>query len=161
MEVLRAHGMSPEDDKNFSLLRLLNADVISNPHVLYVGLREHEPVHWDPYMHAWVVTSYPEVKKVLMEYSADRTLPPSYLDRVGLSFMRPFSEIMQQQMMFMDGALHARLRSICSAAFTPSKIEDLRGVIESIADELLEKVDRRGNMDMIADFANPLPAIVT
>ena len=31
------------------------------------ALREHDPVYWDPYMHAWVVTSYPEVVTVLDE----------------------------------------------------------------------------------------------
>ena len=53
-------------------------------HQLWRALREHDPVHWDPYMHAWVVTSYPEVVTVLMNYSADRTPPPAYLDRLGL-----------------------------------------------------------------------------
>jgi cytochrome P450 len=57
--------------------------------------------------------------------------------------------------------MHSRLRAICAAAFTPRRVEELRGVIESIADELIDKVIASGRMDMIADFANPLPAIVT
>jgi pimeloyl-[acyl-carrier protein] synthase len=161
MEELQTYEMSPGDERNLSLLRLLNQDVISNPHVLYRSLRELEPVHWDAYMHAWVVTSYSEVMTVLMEYSAERTPSPAYLERLGLSFMKPFAEIMLKQMMFMDGAMHARLRSICSAAFTPRKVEELKSTIESVANELLDKVCHRGHMDMIADFANPLPAIVT
>jgi pimeloyl-[acyl-carrier protein] synthase len=159
-------GFSPSDvveanDKNLSLLRMLDSHVLAHPHVLYRALREYDPVHWDPYMHAWVVTSYPEVVTVLMNYSADRTPPPAYLDRLGLSFMKPFAELMLKQMMFMDGAMHARLRGICSAAFTPRRIEELRNVIEGIANELIDKVIARGRMDMIADFANQLPAIVT
>jgi cytochrome P450 len=112
-------------------------------------------------MHAWVVTSYPEVVMVLMNYSADRTPRPDYLDQLGLSLMKPFSEVMLQQMMFMDGAKHSRLRGICAAAFTPRRVEELCSVIESIADQLIDKVIASGRMDMIADFANPLPAIVT
>jgi hypothetical protein len=112
-------------------------------------------------MHAWVVTSYPEVVTVLKNYSADRTPQPAYLDQLGLSLMKPFAEVMLQQMMFMDGAMHARLRNICAAAFTPRRVEELRAVIESIADELIDKVIASGRLDMIADFANPLPAIVT
>ncbi len=49
------------DSEDLSLLRLLNPEVLADPHALYRALREHDPVHWDPYMHAWVVTSYPEV----------------------------------------------------------------------------------------------------
>lgn len=150
-----------ENDKNLSLLRMLTPQVLADPHSLYRELRDYDPVHWDPYMHAWVATSYPEVVTVLMSCSADRTPPPAYLDRLGLSFMKPFAEVMLKQMMFMDGARHARLRGICSAAFTPRRVESLRNAIEEIANELIDKVIERGRMDMIADFANPLPAIVT
>jgi pimeloyl-[acyl-carrier protein] synthase len=149
------------NDENLSLLRMLNPDVLADPYAHYRALREYDPVHWDPYMHAWVVTSYPEAVTVLMNYSADRTPAPAYLDRLGLSFMKPFAEVMMRQMMFMDGASHARLRGICSAAFTPRRVEGLRTAIGSMADELIDKVVASGKMDMIADFANPLPAIVT
>jgi len=161
IELPGAKSTAQENSERLSLLRMLNPDVLANPHALYHALREHDPVHWDPYMHAWVVTSYPDVITVLMNYSADRTPAPDYLDRLGLSFMKPFAEIMLQQMMFMDGAMHSRLRGICAAAFTPRRVEELRGVIESIADELIDKVISSGRMDMIADFSNPLPAIVT
>src|SRR5580658_9756676 len=149
------------DSENLSLLRLLNPEVLAEPHALYRTLRELSPVHWDPYMHAWVVTSYAEAVTVLKDFSADRTPPLAYLDQLGLSLMKPFAEVMLQQMMFMDGASHSRLRGICAAAFTPRRVEELRGVIESIADELIDRVIPAGRMDMIADFANPLPAIVT
>jgi cytochrome P450 len=161
MRLSPAGGVEEANNENLSLLRLLNPEVLSNPYALYRALREYDPVHWDPYMHAWVVTSYPEVVTVLKNYSADRTPQPAYLDQLGLSLMKPFAEVMLQQMMFMDGAMHARLRNICAAAFTPRRVEELRAVIESIADELIDKVIASGRLDMIADFANPLPAIVT
>ena len=149
------------NDKNLSLLRMLSPEIRQDPHRLYRVLREYDPVHWDPYMHAWVVTTYPEVITVLMECSADRTPPPAFLDELGLSFMKPFAEVMLKQMMFMDGAMHSRLRSICAAAFTPKRAESLREAIAETADELIDNVIERGSMDMVADFANALPAIVT
>jgi pimeloyl-[acyl-carrier protein] synthase len=150
-----------QSDRRLSLLRMLEPEVLAAPHLHYRALREYDPVHWDPYMHAWVVTAYPEAVTVLMNYSADRTPAPAHLDTLGLSFMKPFAEVMLQQMMFMDGAAHARLRSICASAFTPRRVEELRNVIASIADELLDHVIVSGRMDLIADFASPLPAIVT
>jgi cytochrome P450 len=161
MNAFTAGAVAEVDDERLSLLRLLNPAVLADPHAIFRELRQSDPVHWDPYMHAWVVTSYAEAMTVLMNYSADRTPPPAYLDRLGLSFMKPFSEVMLQQMMFMDGAMHARLRGICSAAFTPRRVEGLRTDIESVANELIDKVIEHGHMDMIHDFANPLPAIVT
>ena len=148
-------------DNKLSLLRMLDPEVLTAPFEHYHALREYDPVHWDPFMHAWVVTSYPEAVTVLMQYSADRTPAPAHLDRLGLSFMKPFAEVMLQQMMFMDDAMHSRLRSLCAAAFTPRRVEELRGVIETIANELIDKIITKGRMDLLADFANPLPAIVT
>jgi pimeloyl-[acyl-carrier protein] synthase len=166
MEPIVIQGLSDSppseaNDRDLSLLRMLDAEVLAEPHAHYRVLREYDPVHWDPYMHAWVVTSYPEAVWVLMNCSADRTPRPAHLEQLGLSFMSPFSEVMLQQMMFMDGAAHTRLRSICAAAFTPRRVEGLRDAIRTVADELLDKVIGCGEMDMIADFANPLPAIVT
>ncbi len=109
-------------------------------------------------MHAWVVTSYQSVITVLTNYSADRTPAPDYLDRLGLSLMRPFAEVMLQQMMFMDGAMHSRLRDMCGGIHS-AQDRGATAVIESIANDLLTRSSLR--MDMIADFANPLPAIVT
>jgi len=161
MPVSRAGLTGEASDEQLSLLRLLDPDVSSDPHMLYRILREQDPVHWDPYMHAWVVTSYAEVITVVMNYSADRTPTPEYLDRLGLAFMKPFAEMMLQQMLFMDAPMHARLRGLCSVAFTPRKVEALRSVVQSIADDLLDKVVEQGSLDMISDFASPLPAIVT
>jgi pimeloyl-[acyl-carrier protein] synthase len=147
--------------EELSLLRLLDEDVLAHPHTLYHAMRSHDPVHWDPYMHAWVVTGYQDVITVLMNYSSDRTPPLDYLDRLGLSFMKPFAEMMLQQMLFMDAPMHARLRSLCSVAFTPRKVEQLRGSIQCIADELIDQVIAAGQLDAVEDYANPLPAIVT
>jgi pimeloyl-[acyl-carrier protein] synthase len=150
----------PPENANDERLSLLNPTALADPYRLYRELREQDPVHWDPYMHAWVVTSYSEVATVLTHYSAARAPSADYLDRLGLSFMKPFAEMMSQQMLFMDGAKHTRLRSICSAAFTPQRVERLRAVIESVADELIDQVISSGYMDVIADFANSFPAIV-
>jgi pimeloyl-[acyl-carrier protein] synthase len=149
------------NDDSLSLLKLLEPGLSEDPYVLYRALRERDPVHWDPYMHAWVVTSYPEVINVLTNYSADRAPAAEYLDRLDLSFMKPFAEMMRQQMLFMDAPMHARLRGICSAAFTPRRVDAMRAAIESIANELIDNVISSGRMDMISDFAGPLPAIVT
>ena len=48
-----------------SLSNLLDPDVLANPYPLYQLLREEDPVHWDPYLHAWIVTRYEDVITVL------------------------------------------------------------------------------------------------
>jgi pimeloyl-[acyl-carrier protein] synthase len=155
------HGVHGAIDKRLSLLRILAPENLSDPHCLYRGLREYDPVHWDPYLHAWVVTTYAEAVEVLMHFSADRTPQRSYLEQKALSSLLPFAEMMSDQMMFMDGARHATLRSLCSAVFTPRKVQELRSEIEAIANGLIDPFIESGQIDMVADFASPLPAIIT
>ncbi len=64
-------------------------------------------------------------------------------------------------MIFMDAPAHTRLRSLCAGAFTPARAELLRRHIQEITDRLLGAVLENGRMDLIADFANLLPSIVT
>jgi hypothetical protein len=153
--------MQSATDKDLSLLRLLSPEVLVHPHVLYRALREYDPVHWDPYMHAWVVTTYHEAVQVLSDFSSERIPSVADLERLGLNVMSPFSDMMRMQMMFMDGAKHKQLRGICSSAFMPNRVEKLRQEIESIANGLLDAVSAKGQLDLVADFADPLPSTVT
>ena len=59
-----------------SLYQLLDPEVLANPYPLYARLRTEAPVHWDPYLHAWVVTRYADVITVLHHFSANRTPTP-------------------------------------------------------------------------------------
>jgi cytochrome P450 len=144
-----------------SLYRLLDPEVLANPYPLYKRLRTEDPVHWDSFLHTWVVTRYPDVVQVLHHFSANRTPTPEQLSAMNLSAMNPIAKVMVRQMLFMDPPDHTRLRGLASAAFTPRRVEGLRSHIQDIADHLIDKVIAQGRMDLIADFAAPLPAIVT
>ena len=111
------------------------------------------PVHWDPFLHAWVVTRYEDVLRVLLQFSADRTPTPEQLTAMDLAQMNPIAQVMVKQMLFMDAPAHTRLRTLASAAFTPARVEVLRQHIQEIADNLLDTVIAQGEVDVIADFA--------
>src|ERR1700676_2307577 len=102
-----------------SLYLLLDPEVLANPYPLYHRLRTEDPVHWDIFLHAWVVTRYSDVIKVLHDFSADRTPTPEQLTMMGLAALNPIAQVMVRQMLFMDPPAHTRLRSLASAAFTP------------------------------------------
>ncbi len=148
-------------DSRLSLVRLLEPEVLADPYPLYRKLRTEDPVHWDRFMHTWVVTRYADVLNVLHSFSADRTPTPEQLSLMGLSGLNPIAKVMVKQMLFMDAPAHTRLRGLASAAFTPQRVKVLRTHIQEIADKLLDRVQAHGAMDLIADFAAPMPAIVT
>lgn len=144
-----------------SLFRLLDPEVLANPYPLYQQFRDEDPVHWDPYLHAWVVTRYSDVVHVLHHFSANRTPTPESLSAMGLAALNPIAQVMVKQMLFLDPPDHTRLRALASAAFTPRRVERLRSHIREIMESLLDAVAAKGRMDVIADFASPAPAIVT
>jgi len=144
-----------------SLYHLLDPEVLANPYPLYQRLRTEDPVHWDPFLHAWVVTRYADVITVFQKFSAKRTPTPEQLTSLGLSALTPLAQVMVRQMLFLDPPDHGRVRGLASKAFTPRRVEVLRSHIQDITASLLDAVQDKGEMDIIADLAYPLPAIVT
>ncbi|MDR3635934.1 MAG: cytochrome P450 [Isosphaeraceae bacterium] len=151
------------DDASLSLHHLLDPEVLANPYPLYRRLRTEDPVHWDPFLHAWVVTRYEDVITVLHRFSAERAPSPEYFEALGAPEVGPIARVMVKQMLFMDAPAHTRLRSLAAPAFTPARVRVLRDRIQNIAADLIDGILARGTgrMDLLADFAEPLPAIVT
>lgn len=152
---------APSPEAELSLYQLLDPAVLADPYPLYRRLREHDPVHWDPFLHAYVVTRYEDVKRVLLDFSAARTPTPEQLTALGLERLAPVAAVMVRQMLFLDAPAHTRLRALCSAAFTPRRVEALRAHIQEIVERLLDRVGGQMGMEVMADFAGPMPAIVT
>jgi cytochrome P450 len=144
-----------------SLFRLLDPDVLADPYPLYHRLRREDPVHWDPFLHSWVVTRYTDVVRVLRDFSAQRAPTAEQLTALGLAALNPVAKVMVKQMLFLDPPEHARIRNLASAAFTPQRVGALRSHIREIVRDLLAKVRRKGRINVIADLAEPLPCIVT
>jgi cytochrome P450 len=161
MDVVASAPAAGIEHAPLSLYHLLDPDVLADPYPLYRRLREEDPVHWDPFLHAWVVTRYADVVTVFQHFSADRAYSPQQLATLGMSAMGPIAQVMMQQMLFLDPPAHTRIRSLAARAFTPRRVEQLRSHIEDIVDALLDRLAAGRQMDVIADLAYPLPAIVT
>ena len=71
-------------ERALSLYHLLDPAVLADPYPLFHRLRNESPVHWDPFLHAWVVTRYQDVIEVLHSFAAARTPAPEQLERIGL-----------------------------------------------------------------------------
>jgi cytochrome P450 len=150
--------MTRKQEAQLSLLQLLKPEILADPYPLYARLREFDPVHWDPFLHSWVVTTYADVVTVLTKFKAERTPSPERMAAMGLGALSPYAELMQRQLLFIDAPDHTRIRAVCAAAFTPRRITQLREGIQQIADRLLDQVVAKGEMDVVADFASRFPA---
>jgi len=157
----KALPMKGKSDPSLSLYHLLDPEVLANPYPLYHRLRSEDPVHWDPFLHAWVVTRYADVVTVFQRFSANRTPTAEQLTALGLSALTPLAKVMVHQMLFLDPPAHGRVRGLASKAFTPRRVEMLRAQIQEITNSLLDAAQDKSKMDVIADLAYPLPAIIT
>jgi pimeloyl-[acyl-carrier protein] synthase len=156
-----APAVEHNSNQALSLYHLLDPEVLANPYPLYHRLRSEDPVHWDPFLHAWVVTRYNDVVTVFQRFSAERTPTPERLREMGLSLLTPLAQLMVRQMLFLDPPAHSRVRGLAAKAFTPRRVEVLRAHIQDIVDSLLDAVQPTKRMEVIADLGRPLPAIVT
>jgi cytochrome P450 len=144
-----------------SLTELLDPKTLADPYPLYRELREKDPVHWDPYLHSWVVTRYEDVVTVLRDFSAARVPSPETLALTGLQNLCPITKVMVQQMLFMDPPAHARIRGLASQAFAPLRVTALREHVRDIVRSLLDVAAPHGHMDVISELAEPMPYTIT
>jgi cytochrome P450 len=143
---------------------LLTPVYLANPYRFYHQLRSEAPVYWSEAMGAWLLTRYSDAEAALRDprlisgtriSAAVKQLPDAVQPE-----MQTLQNHISTWMGFIDPPDHTRLRALVSNAFTPRMIRDLRPQIQAIVNDLLDRVQEAGEMDVIADFAFPLPAIV-
>jgi cytochrome P450 len=118
-------------------------------------LKDHERFANDP-AHALTEEEYAE----LFQRATEGLTPEQQ------AFAAETDEILSRNLLAVDPPDHSRLRRLVAIPFTPKFIEGLRPRVQAIADELLDAVDARSlnsgrrEMDLIDDFAYPLPLTV-
>jgi len=63
-------------------------------------------------------------------------------------------------MLDQDPPDHTRLRALVQQAFSPRFVDRMQGRIAELAGQLLDRAARRGRMDLIRDFALPIPTTI-
>ena len=136
---------------------------LDNPYPLYHQLRALDSVYWDERANSWVLTRYADAAAALrdhrftvMGFMSDTSWIPDDMRPT----LEPPLRAVSRQMLFQDPPDHTRLRGLVAKAFTPRMIESLRPVIQQVANELLAQAEAKGQMEVIQDFAVPLPAII-
>lgn len=160
--------MTAAYDRSLSLETLRDPRVRANPYPFYARLRSEAPLHWDAAAGmdgGWVLTRHADVMAALRDphVTAERLEPPQGTDWLPEEYQAAARQVfraMPHQLLFLDPPDHTRLRGLMSKAFTPRLVEALRPRIVALADELLDPIERAGRMDVIAELAYPLPAIV-
>ncbi|MDG2122644.1 MAG: cytochrome P450 [Verrucomicrobiales bacterium] len=118
------------------------------------------------YLHQgfWVLTRYADVNAGLQDKRLVNRAPEPY--RKNRPFVRAFRELinrnrdqnLRQWFIFADSPRHGDARRTMRAEFN-RQMPDLRRLFQSIADELLEKIDGTDEQSLRKGFVEPFPAM--
>lgn len=152
-------GGGTQMSSNESFKRTLFSEAFTkNPYPAYSQLREEDPVshvRLPNGQYAWFITRYDDALEALKNQSFIKDFT-----KLGDHKKDNKGSIFSENMLFADMPEHRRLRGLVSKAFTPQMIKGLRGRIQEITDGLLEATTGQDQMNLIDEFAFPLPIIV-
>lgn len=136
----------------------------ADPYPNYRRVRELTPTYWSPLLSSWLLTRYADVKAALLDQrlsaALTREVQAAQLAEDLRRQLIPVDELLGRWALFQDNPAHRRLRQALSRAFNARVIEQLRPRIQTLADDLVDAARGRGEMDLVADFALRLPAMV-
>lgn len=149
---------------------LMNVNIASpafkaNPYPFYARLRAEAPVFpvtLPSKQTAWLITRYDDV---MMAFKDERfvkdkrnALTPEQVAQQP--WVPAMFKPLERNMLDLDTSDHSRLRGLVHTAFTPQRVEQMRARIQTLADELLDSVERQGHMDVIHAYALPIPTTI-
>ena len=138
---------------------------IADPYPVYRRLRDDHPILWNPATSQWLVSRHADVNRLLRDRGLGRTyLHQSTHAEMGRpeppAWHAPFHELNDAGMLDLEPPDHTRLRRLVLKAFTPRTVEAMRPRIQAIVDGLLDACAGAGEIDLIADYVEPLPVTV-
>jgi pimeloyl-[acyl-carrier protein] synthase len=145
-------------------LARLNKD----PYPVYRQYRESEPVHlgkalFPEYPESWYLFRHKDVDAVLRNrlFINDRIkTSDSSACPVAAPSRKAFWETLEQSLLLSDPPDHTRNRSLVSNSFSRQSAQQLIPFIRESADAILDRAIKQGEMDIVRNFAAPLPVVV-
>ncbi|MDR3470958.1 MAG: cytochrome P450 [Devosia sp.] len=142
-----------------------DAGFYQDPYAFYSELHAHSPSFvWDDYGH-WCFAGFKEVNALLRDKRFGREIL-HVMTREELGWPEPkphtaaFDQTERYSLLNLEPPGHTRLRTLVNRAFVSRHVERLRPRIESLANELIDRFEPAGEVELLKAFAAPLPAIV-
>jgi len=146
--------------KGAPLFNPMSREFIADPYPFYHRLRAADPMHLTP-IGLYVASRHADIVSILRDKRFGKDFIGRMTRRSGPQILEePVYRSMSHWMLQLDPPDHGRLRGLVVRAFTARRVEDMRPRFQAIVDEIIDRVEPRGAMDIIADFAFRLPVTV-
>src|SRR5215212_5102274 len=131
----------------------------ADPYATYARLRSHAPIYPAP-GGPIVVTRYADVARVLRSNDVSRDIEAhAHVDVNDPVAVRRHERRAggAKTILNLDPPDHTRLRRLVTKAFTPSAIERLRPRMQQLVDDILDRAEETGSMELVDELAFPVP----
>jgi cytochrome P450 len=145
---------------------LVSEQFLADPYPILHRLQQEDPVHSSAAIGGWVLTRYDDIVATFKDtthYSNEGRLARAveHLSFESRANFKTFEEHYRTKgLLHSDPPDHTRLRALVTKAFTPRTVEAMQPRIREVANELLNRVQSQGQMDVIRDLAVMLPITV-
>jgi cytochrome P450 PksS len=136
-------------------MNIVSPEFKANPFPFVADLRSSAPVYLTALpdeFPVWLISRYDDVVALRDErFVKNRRTAMTTKQLWKMSWVPPMFRPLERKMLDLDPPDHTRLRALVHKAFTPTLIGQMRDRIQSLADELLDVVANKGEMDVIRD----------
>lgn len=146
---------------NKVLFNPFDAEFQANPYPVFAQLRQEDPIHKSIFG-TWIITRYADALTILNDkrFQVDNfperlQLKSAYLKEDNLDIL---AQTTDKWLFFLEPPDHTRIKNALISSFSRASLNAMRPKIQAIVDDLLDRFAPRGEMEIIADFATPLPA---
>jgi len=142
---------------------IFSDEILQDPYPTYTRLLEEGPLHYvdvGSKWAVWSVFSHAECSSIAKDPRCSAKRTQQMLLPLPLSRQAEFSELARMfslWLIFMDPPEHTRLRKLLNKGFSPSAIDALHPQVEAIVDRMLEPLKPGAEVDLLHQFANPMP----
>ena len=145
---------------------LFTPDALRNPHPILAQMREEAPLYRlnriEMTSVPWLMTRYEDCVKLTKDerFTKDMLRQPGVHNADPNDMMMQAAASINRHMLTVDPPDHTRLRNLVHRAFTPRMIREMGGRVQQIADRLIDEMQGKSQIDLIADYTFPLPITV-
>ncbi|CAO5047114.1 cytochrome P450 [Microcystis aeruginosa] len=147
---------------NKVLFNPFDAEFQANPYPVFAQLRQEDPIHKSIFG-TWIITRYADALTILNDkrFQVDNLperlqLKSAYLKEDNLDIL---AQTTDKWLFFLEPPDHTRIKNALNSSFSKASVDAMRPEIQAIVDDLLDRFAPTGEMEIIADFATPLPAL--
>ncbi len=147
---------------------MFTGEAISDPYSYYGKLRDEDPVHWNELYELWVITGHDDLVWMTRHHELfssefwkrDQRSPYPAIDESDMGLYQFMREFFMDWFIQHDRPVHTGQRKVVHKWFNPNSMELWRPMVRSVIKDCLDEADSSRHMDVMKDFATPLPLFV-